>query len=144
MEHLKPWASHAYALMRIMVGLLFLCHGLSKLVGFPVPPAGEAPFFVKYVGGLLEAGTGALIAVGFLTRWAAFLASGMMAVAYFMAHFPRGFYPIANGGELAVVYCFVFLYIAARGAGIWSVDGETSIAHGASGASKRPLPSTSA
>jgi putative oxidoreductase len=66
---------------------------------------------------------GALIATGLLTRWAAFLASGTMAAAYFMAHFSRGFFPIANGGELAVLYCFVFLFIAAHGAGIWSVDG---------------------
>ena len=120
---MKSWTAQTYALMRIMVGLLFLSHGLSKLVHFPVPPPPEAPAFVIYAAGPIELLCGLLVALGLLTRWAAFLASGTMAVAYFLAHFPRGFFPIANGGELAVLYCFTFLLIAAHGAGIWSVDG---------------------
>ncbi len=121
-EFMKPWSAQTYALMRIMVGLLFLSHGLSKLVGFPVPAPAEAPAFILYTAGPIELICGVLVALGLQTRWAAFLASGMMAAAYFMAHFPRGFFPIANGGELAVLYCFAFLFISAHGAGIWSVD----------------------
>jgi len=122
-DFMKAWNPHTYALMRIMVGLLFLCHGLSKLVSFPVPPAPEAPASVLYTAGPLELVCGALIAIGWHVRWAAFIASGLMAAAYFLAHFPSGIFPIANHGELAVVYCFVFLFISAYGAGSWSVDG---------------------
>jgi putative oxidoreductase len=119
----RQWSPHAYALMRIVVGLLFLCHGLSKLVHFPVPPSGEVPPLLIYTAGPIELACGTLVALGLLTRWAAFIASGQMAVAYFTVHFPRGFFPIANGGELAVLYCFAFLFISAYGAGSWSVDG---------------------
>jgi putative oxidoreductase len=122
MNVMKPWISEAYALMRIMTGLLFTSHGLSKLAHFPVPPPPEAPAIILYTAGPIELVCGALVALGWLTRPAAFLASGTMAVAYFVAHFPRGFLPIANGGELAVLYCFAFLFIAAYGSGIWSVD----------------------
>jgi len=122
MDFMRPWTAQAYAIMRIMVGLLFTSHGLSKLVHFPLPPPPEAPALILYTAGPIELVCGALVALGLLTRPAAFLASGTMAVAYFMAHFPRGFFPIANGGELAVLYCFAFLFIAAYGSGIWSVD----------------------
>jgi putative oxidoreductase len=118
----QRWSPYAYALMRVMVGLLFLCHGLSKLVHFPVPPGGAPPLLI-YTAGPIELVCGALIALGLFTRWAAFIASGEMAVGYFTAHFPRGFFPLANGGELAVVYCFVFLFIAAHGPSSWSIDG---------------------
>jgi putative oxidoreductase len=118
----QRWSPHAYALMRVVVGLLFLCHGLSKLVHFPVPPGG-APSLLIYTAGPIELVCGTLVALGLFTRWAAFIASGEMAVGYFTAHFPRGFFPIANGGELAVLYCFVFLFISAHGPGSWSVDG---------------------
>jgi putative oxidoreductase len=121
-DFMKPWTAQTYALLRIMVGLLFLSHGLSKLVHFPVPPPPEAPAFVIYVAGSIELVCGLLVTLGLQARWAAFLASGTMAAAYFMAHFPRGFFPIANGGELAVLYCFAFLFIAASGSGIWSID----------------------
>ena len=121
-DFMNPWTPHADALLRLVVGLLFLSHGLSKLMGFPVPPPREAPAFVIYAAGSIELVCGLLVALGLLTRWAAFLASGTMATAYFMAHFPRGFFPIANGGELAVLYCFAFLFIAASGSGIWSLD----------------------
>jgi putative oxidoreductase len=115
-------SSYAYALMRIVVGLLFLAHGLSKLVHFPVPPPGQMPPLLTYTAGPIELVCGLLVALGLFTRRAAFIASGQMAVAYFIVHFPKGFFPIANGGELAVLYCFVFLFISAYGAGSWSID----------------------
>ena len=115
---------YAYTLMRVIFGLLFLCHGLSKYTGFPVPPPPGIPVKLFYISGFVELVGGALIAIGLFTRWAAFFASGEMAVAYFMMHFPRGPYPIGNGGELAVVYCFAFLFIATHGPGMWSLDRE--------------------
>lgn len=122
---MKPYESQIYALLRIVAGLMFLCHGTQKLFGWPVPiPEGmNPPAFVLYVAGPVELITGLLVAIGLLTRWAAFVASGQMAAAYWMAHGTKAFFPMANQGELAVVYCFLFLFIAARGAGIWSVDG---------------------
>ena len=130
---LKPFSAQTYAAMRIVAGFLFLLHGSQKLLGFPAPmPEGAAPAFVIWVAGPIELIGGALVMIGLLTRWAAFLCSGLMAAAYFMAHaFTKlgemgflGLSPTNNGGELSVLYCFVFLYIAARGAGIWSVDGD--------------------
>jgi putative oxidoreductase len=119
---MKPFVPQTYAVLRIVTGLLFLWHGASKLFGFPVPPPGEAPPFVIYVAGPIELVGGALVMVGLFTRWAAFLCSGLMAAAYWMAHGLNGLFPIANHGELAALYCFVFLYIAANGSGIWSAD----------------------
>lgn len=114
-------ADRIYAVFRIVTGLLFLCHGLQKLFGAlgaqGQPPVGS----LAWVAGVIELSCGALVMIGLLASWAAFLASGTMAVAYFMAHFPQGFWPIQNQGELAALYCFAFLYIAARGAGPWSV-----------------------
>lgn len=110
-----------YAILRIVVGLLFACHGVQKLFGVLGgqseihDPEGLAAGVVEFVGGVL-------IAVGCFTRFAAFLASGEMAVAYFKAHAGRSFWPILNHGELAVLYCFVFLYIFFAGAGEWSFD----------------------
>jgi putative oxidoreductase len=121
---LSPYAPHLLALLRIMSGLMFLAHGLVKLFGFP-PGAepGQVPLVgLMGVGAVIELVTGALIAIGFLTRPAAFLAAGQMAVAYWMFHAPGGFYPIVNKGELAALYCFVFLYIAAAGPGAFSLD----------------------
>ncbi len=123
---LGPYAPYTYALMRIVVGILFACHCAQKLFGVlgGVDQRGaSAPLLSLYgVAGLIEFVGGLLIAVGLMTGYAAFIASGEMASAYFMAHAPRGFWPIQNGGELAVLYCFVFLYIASRGAGVWSID----------------------
>jgi len=115
--------SQTYAALRIVVGLLFLWHGVQKLFGFPMPVP-EAPAFILYVAGPIELVGGVLVMIGLLTRWAAFLCSGLMASAYWMAHGTRALFPLENGGELAALYCFVFLFIAARGAGIWSVDGS--------------------
>jgi putative oxidoreductase len=110
-----------YCLMRIVVGALFACHGAQKLFG---ALGGHAelsnPKFLA--AGIIEFFGGALIAIGLQAAFAAFIASGQMAVAYFMAHAPHGFWPIQNHGELAVVYCFVFLVIASRGSGALSVD----------------------
>ena len=110
-----------FALFRVVAGLLFACHGAQKLFGaFGATPMTGNPLMLA--AGIIEFGGGLLIAIGLLTSWAAFIASGQMAVAYFMAHAKGGFWPIVNKGELAVVYCFVFLYIAARGAGPYSAD----------------------
>lgn len=110
----------AYAAMRIMTGLLFACHGAGKLFGAFGKTAASNPLMIT--GGVIEFVGGLLIALGLLTRIAAFLASGMMAVAYFKAHAPDGFWPIQNKGELAVVFCFVFLAICALGGGRYSLD----------------------
>ena len=123
---LGRFAPQLYALMRIMVGLLFACHGAQKLFGVL---GGQQVVLASQFGaaGVIEFVGGLLIAIGFLTGTAAFIASGEMAYAYFTAHMPKGGVPIQNGGELAALYCFVFLYIAARGAGIWGVDKRTRI-----------------
>ena len=120
---MKSFAPQAYALMRTVAGLLFLWHGTQKLFGFPVPPGGPLPDFVTYIAGPIEFIGGLLVMIGLFTRWAAFLCSGLMAAAYWMMHGTQGLFPIINRGELAALYCFVFLYISAAGPGIWSVDG---------------------
>ncbi len=115
-----------YALMRVVVGLLFAIHGAQKMFGlFGGPPVRLASQFG--LAGILEIVVGLMVAIGFLTGTAAFVGSGEMAYAYFTKHLPRGGAPVQNGGELAVLYCFVFLYIAARGVGIWGVDKRTRI-----------------
>ena len=111
----------AYALMRIVVGLLFLWHGTQKLFSFPAPPPNIPPF-VTYIAGPIELVGGTLVLVGLYAGWAAFLCSGLMAFAYWMVHGTHALFPINNGGELAALYCFVFLYISAKGSGTWSVD----------------------
>src|SRR5918992_5994494 len=118
---LGTYASYLYALMRIVLGVLFACHGAQKLFGVL---GGEpvALFSLRGLAGIIEFVGGLLVAVGFLTSYAAFIASGEIAVAYFMAHVPRGFWPIQNDGELAMLFCFLFLYIASRGGVKWSID----------------------
>jgi putative oxidoreductase len=106
--------------MRLVLGALFVCHGAQLLFGAFGGPSADKPLMVA--GGVIEFFGGILIAVGLMTRGAAFLASGTMAVAYFMSHAPRGFWPIVNGGEMAVFYCFAFLFIAAYGGGRYSLD----------------------
>ena len=114
-------AERIYTLLRVVAGLLFACHGAQKLFG-ALGGTAMTSNPMMLVAGIIEFGGGLLIALGFLTSWAAFLASGQMAAAYFMVHAKGGFWPIINKGELAVVYCFLFLYIAARGSGPYSVD----------------------
>ena len=123
---LGRYATYIYAILRIVTGFLFLWHGSQKLLGYPppqgAPPAGGSDALTA-IGGTIELVGGTLIMIGLFTGIAASIACGMMAVAYFMVHFNMGtFLPLANRGELAVLYCFVFLYLAARGSGVWSVD----------------------
>ena len=120
---LRRHEADIYALLRIVTGFLFLWHGMEKLFGFPEAPPAGAPAFILWVAGPIELGCGFLVMIGLLTRPAAFLASGLMGVAYWLAHGTRALLPILNQGELAVLYCFVVLFIAARGPGRWSVDG---------------------
>jgi putative oxidoreductase len=122
----SKYAPYLYVLLRVVAGLLFACHGAQKLFGvfggIGGQPGTSTPLFsLMGLAGCIELIGGLLIALGVLTSFAAFIASGEMAFAYFTQHFPRGFWPIQNGGELAVLYCFLFLYIAANGAGMWGV-----------------------
>jgi len=119
---MSKYNSHCYALMRIVAGFLFLWHGSQKLLGFPVGMPADVPAFIIYVAGPIELIGGILIMIGLFTHWAAFLASGLMAFAYWMAHGTTALLPLQNNGELAALYCFVFLFIAAQGSGIWSID----------------------
>jgi putative oxidoreductase len=108
--------------MRIVAGFLFLWHGSQKLLGFPGGMPADVPAFIIYVAGPIELIGGILIMIGLFTQWAAFLSSGLMAFAYWMAHGTTALLPLQNNGELAALYCFVFLFIAAQGGGIWSID----------------------
>jgi putative oxidoreductase len=121
---MRPYESQTYALLRIVAGFLFLWHGMQKLFSFPSAMPPGVPAFIIWIGGPIELFGGILIMIGLFTRWAAFLASGMMAFAYWMGHGTKALLPFQNQGELAVLYCFVFLFIAARGPGIWSVEGD--------------------
>lgn len=119
---MRAFHAQAYALMRIVVGLLFLWHGTQKLLGFPLPIPPQVPAFVIYIAGPIELVGGFLVMVGLFAGWAAFLCSGLMAFAYWMVHGTKALFPIENGGELAALYCFVFLFVSSQGSGIWSVD----------------------
>ena len=121
-EFLNGWSQRVLSVLRIIAGFLMIWHGSQKLFGFPIPlPAGaEGPVIV--VAGAIEFFGGLLILVGLLTRPAAFLMSGLMAAAYFMAHASGGFLPIVNGGELAAIYSFLYLYLTFAGGGAWSLD----------------------
>ncbi len=122
---LGKYSPQLYAILRIVAGLLFAMHGSQKLFG--VPGGGPAMPLISLMGlaGVIEFAGGLMIALGFLTPFAAFIASGQMAAAYFMSHASQGTLPILNRGELAVLFCFLFLYMAAHGSGIWSVDAAT-------------------
>ena len=124
MNSLTRYAIPFYSIMRFVVGLMFFCHGAQKLFGWFAPPGqpGEALPPLMAVGGWIEMVGGLLIAVGLFTRVAAFIASGEMAVAFFMMHAKGSILPIINKGELAVVYCFLFFYIFLYGPGAWSLD----------------------
>ncbi len=123
MNSLKALSPYVLSLMRIVAGLVFLQHGTSKFLGFPhTQYSGTALMSMNGAAGVVELVCGALIVVGFLTRPAAFLASGTMAVAYFMVHAPQSFFPLVNGGDQAILFCFVFFYLVFAGAGPISVD----------------------
>src|SRR3984893_18963207 len=119
------WEPRMLSILRIVVGVLYMEHGLAKILDFP-PQPNHPPYalFTLNPGlqGLLELVGGLLLALGLFTRCVAFVLAGNMAVAYFIAHAPRGFFPLLNGGELAIVYCFVFLYFSVAGGGPWSLD----------------------
>ncbi len=119
---MRGYAPQTYALMRIVTGFLFLWHGTQKLFNLPMPPPMELPAFVVFIAGPIELVGGFLVMIGLMAGWAAFLSSGLMAFAYWMVHGTQALLPIQNQGELAALYCFVFLYIASQGSGIWSVD----------------------
>src|SRR5476649_1922286 len=118
------WAPRLLSVFRIMAGLMLLEHGTAKLFKFPIVTtmANLNLSTMPGIAGFFELIGGALLVVGFLTRPAAFIMSGMTAVAYFYAHAPRGFFPILNGGEAAIIYCFALLYLSAAGPGPWSID----------------------
>ena len=124
MRFLSKWSGEILSALRIVASFMFIQHGTQKLFGFPVEV--RAPFELMTLNpglaGLLEVVLGPLLLIGLFTRPIAFLLSGLMAFAYFMVHAPRGFWTLGNGGESAVLFCFLFLYIAAAGGGKWSVD----------------------
>jgi putative oxidoreductase len=117
------WAPRVLSIVRIVAALIFMEHGTLKLLGFP-PPAnpGPAAMSLTWFAGLIEIVGGALLALGLFTRPVAFILSGEMAFAYWIGHAPRNFFPVLNGGDAAILYCFLFLYIAFAGGGPWSLD----------------------
>lgn len=119
------WQPEALAILRIVTGLTFMAHGVIKLFGFPegAQPGQQEIASLMGVAGILETVGGVLIILGLFTRPTGFILSGMMAVAYFMAHFPQSPYPAVNGGDAAILFCFVFLYLVTSGPGAWSLDG---------------------
>lgn len=121
-ERQTVWAPRFLSILRIMTALLFLEHGTQKLLGFPASDYVPAFMSLPWIAGVLELFGGALLAVGLFTRPVAFILSGQMAVAYFVAHAPGSFFPVLNGGESAILFCFVFLYLVFAGPGPWSVD----------------------
>ena len=133
MNWLNRYADLVYCIVRILIGLMFACHGGNKILGFPPAPYGPATTPTGLVAGWIELSCGLLIAFGLLTRLAAFIASGEMAAAYFLTSFSgrtlhhaptilERVFPILNGGEMAVMYCFVFFFIVFYGPGHWSID----------------------
>src|SRR3954469_12462623 len=123
-RHLEKYQPQLRALLRIVTALLFMEHGLAKLIDFPVPQPGvPSPVpALLLAAAIIEVGGGILIPIGLFTRLVAFICAGEMAIGYFMFHFPKSFWPIVNMGEAAILYCFIFLYLAAAGPGAWSVD----------------------
>jgi putative oxidoreductase len=123
LNFMRAYEPQTYALLRIVAGFLFLWYGMQKLFGFPGALPAGVPAFIIWIAGPIELVGGTLVMIGLFTRWAAFLSSGLMAFAYWIGHGTQALLPILNKGDLAVIYCFVFLHIAARGPGIWSADG---------------------
>ena len=127
-EALAAWTPRVLSILRIITGLLIIQHGMAKLTGFPAFPAyaNVQPFSLIGAAGFIELIGGALLIVGLWTQPVAFILSGEMAFAYFIAHFPKGFHPLINGGTLAILYCFVCLYLSTAGAGPWSIDAKNN------------------
>lgn len=121
-RYIGQYASYLFAILRIVAGFMFAMHGTQKLFGFPGEKDPVQLFSLMGLAGVIEFVGGLLIIIGLFAGYAAFVASGQMAVAFFMSHAPQGWNPLLNGGEKAVLYCFLFLYIAAHGAGVWSID----------------------
>ena len=122
LDFMAKFGPHTYALLRIVAGFLFLWHGTQKLFGFPGGSSGDRPFPITYIAGPIELFGGLLLLLGLFTRPVAFLCSGLMASAYWMSHGTRALLPIENRGELAALYCFLFLFLSAQGSGMWSLD----------------------
>jgi putative oxidoreductase len=120
---IAPYQPYALTILRIAAALLFFEHGTSRLFGFPSPLPTPALFTLYWFAGAIELVGGALVGLGLFTRFAALIMSGEMAFAYFLSHAPRDFFPILNRGDGAILFCFVFFYIAVAGAGAWSLDG---------------------
>ncbi|MBI6628284.1 DoxX family protein [Pontibaca salina] len=115
------WAPRMLSVLRIVTALIFFAHGTEKILGFPEARSAD-PFTLSWIAGMIELLGGALLIAGLFTRPVAFLTSGTMAFAYFLAHAPQNFFPSLNGGDAAILYCFVFLYLVFAGPGPWSVD----------------------
>ena len=131
--NLHAWAPRALALLRIMAGLLFVEHATMKFFGFPIPfpvPGPLPPLLMA--AGVIELVAGGLITLGLFTRLAALIASGEMAIGYFMMHMPKSFWPAANAGEAAILFCFIFLYLACAGPGSWALDHVIGLGRGRS------------
>ena len=123
-ETVATWTPRALSLLRIITGLMIIQHGMAKIIGFPADPsvANFQPASLLWIAGLVELIGGALLILGLWTRPAAFILAGEMGVGYFIAHAPKSFFPLLNGGTLAIMYCFACLYLSTAGAGPWSVD----------------------
>ena len=121
-KNLGAWAPVFLSILRIVAALIFMAHGTTKLLNFPASVMSPAGFSLPWIAGVFELVGGALLVIGLWSRPVAFLLSGVMAAAYFLAHAPQSFYPVLNGGDAAILYCFVFLYLVFAGPGPWSVD----------------------
>jgi len=122
MDQLSRFRPQILSILRIMTALLLLQHGLSKFFGFPMAMNTPPMFSLFWFAGVIEIVGGVLLLIGLFSRWVAFILSGELAIGYFLVHAPKGFYPLTNQGEAAVLFCFIFLYLAAAGPGPWSVD----------------------
>ncbi|MEM1275004.1 MAG: DoxX family protein [Pseudomonadota bacterium] len=122
MKILNALQPHCLSLLRIVAALIFLLHGTQKLIGIPATERAIELFSLGWFAGVIEIVCGLALIIGFMSRPAAFLASGTMAFAYWLAHAPRDLYPTNNGGDAAILYCFVFLYVFIAGPGPWSID----------------------